>query len=259
MAKCTINYCCGHGNVTKNLTGAIKERESYITWAENNLLCPDCYKAKKAAEDASADKIAKICLVPGLDPIISIEVSGQIASHQDALYALGYRWSDSTTDGLLGYLSIHRPQRVLAVLQKVESAEQIGQWINQQGMSLDNIGYHLMKDSLNSLDLSYLSQRVAETQSAKRIKVDAQAILDAIKVADPKPDVAPLRKRINEIEKVSGGKWNGKIYGRKGGYYFYVANEKHIATDTEVDEREIINSARNAWEQKYATEIAAAK
>ena len=72
MAKYDIDYACGHGSYTEQLVGKTADRESRIEWLEANKVCPDCYKAKKAAEDAAAPKTGKICLVPAAEPVISI-------------------------------------------------------------------------------------------------------------------------------------------------------------------------------------------
>lgn len=258
MAKYTINFACGHGSIEKQLYGKGSDRTRKIEWMEANMVCPDCYKDKKIAEDAAAKKIGKICLMPALEPIISIEVSGQIEANKEALHNLGYKWSDSSADGLMGYLSTQRPTRVLALLCKVESPDQAGAWISKQQAALKGLGYEIT-DSLNELDLAYLAQRLQQRQSANDSKAAAAARLAEIQAADPKPPISPLRKRIAAIEKTSGKKWNGKIYGKKGCYNFYVADNKYSATDTEVAERELINTARAAWEVKYKKEIDAAK
>ena len=52
MAKYLITYKCGH-EVTKQLYGKIKERESYISWAEEQL-CPECQR-KMRHDEALAD------------------------------------------------------------------------------------------------------------------------------------------------------------------------------------------------------------
>lgn len=258
MAKYQINYACGHGSTEKQLYGKTSERDSYIEWAEQNMVCPDCYKAKKRADDAAAKKMAKICLVPALAPIISIEVNGQIEANKDALYALGYRWSDSTDGGLFGYFSANRPQRVLALLTSVESEEQIGAWISAQQTKLAELGYEI-SGGLSIIDLEWLKTRMAEQKDSIATQKNAKEKLAEIQAIDPKPPISPLRNRIAELEKSSGQKWNGKIYGRKGGYNFYVANTKYSATDAEVEQREAINKARADWEEKYKAEIEAAK
>lgn len=247
MAKYQINYSCGHGSFEKNLYGKHSERDNYVEWAEQNMVCPDCYKAAKKEEDSKAEKIAKICLVPNLDPTISIEVTGQIEANKDDLYKFGYHWCDSNNNGLLGYFSTKKPQRVLALTSRIESVEQIGEWITEQQNNLEKLGYKLL-NGLNDLDIIWIKDNLAKKQEKKEN-------LKNIQEKDPKPEISPLRKRIAAIEKESGSKWNGKIYGRKDSYNFYVANVKYNATNFEVEERETINKAIDQWNEKYKNEL----
>lgn len=258
MAKYDINYACGHGIYTEQLYGKHTERDNKIAWLEANKVCPDCYKAKMAAQDAAAPKIATINLVPGAEPVLACEITGQIDVNKEALYALGYRWSDSSAGGVMGYFFMSRPNRVLALVAKVESEESGKAWISARQRELDALGYGL-KIGLNDLDFAYLAKLVADRTDAADAKSQARAKLAAIEARDPKPEPSALFRRIEKIQAEKGGKWNGKIYGRSGGYNFYVVNEKYTATDAEVAEREAINKARAAWTAKYAAEIEAAK
>lgn len=239
MAKYNINYACGHGSIEKQLYGKDSERRNYIAWAESNMVCPDCYKAKKLEEDKIAEKVATLCLVPALEPIISIEISGQIEENKESLYNLGYRWSDSTKDGLFGYFSMNKPKRTLALLIKVESKEQMTYDVAKHYKDLNTLGY-VLKNNINPIDVQYLLRQITEKQEK-----------DEIIKNDPKPEVSPLRKRIEKLEETSGKKWNGKIYGKKGSYNFYVSNVMYNATDAEVVEREENIKIRNDWDVKY--------
>ena len=258
MAQYTINYACGHGSITKNLTGKVSERERYAAWAEANMVCPVCYKARKSAEDAAAPKRATITLVPAAEPIIAIEISGQIEANKDALGTLGYRWSDSTSGGLMGYFSTSRPARVLANLHKIESAPVVSAWINEQADALKPLGYEI-QDTLTTLDLAYIAKLCADKQDSAEATLAARTRLAEIKATDPRPEISPLRKRITEIEARAGRKWNGKIYGTPGRYNIYVGETKYSVTDAEFSERETINKAIAAWDDKYRAEIEAAK
>lgn len=258
MAKYDINYACGHGSYTEQLYGKRTERDSKIAWLESNKVCPDCYKAKMAAQDAAAPKVATINLVTGAEPVLACEITGQIDANKDALYALGYRWRDSAAGGMLGYFSLARPKRALALVAKVESEESGKDWIRARQRELDVLGYGL-KIGLNDFDFAYLGKLVADRTAASDAKSQARARLAEIEAADPKPAPSALFHRIEKIHAEKGQKWNGKIYGKKGGYNFYIANEKYTATDAEVAERESINAARAAWTAKYAAEIEAAK
>ncbi len=54
MAKYEIEFSCGHTD-TIQLYGKTSERESYLEWAKDNKLCPECWAAakQKAREEAS--------------------------------------------------------------------------------------------------------------------------------------------------------------------------------------------------------------
>ena len=258
MAKYAISYCCGHGSVEKQLLGKEEERRRYIDWAEENLLCPDCYRARQLADDASADKFAKLCLVPGSLPVISLEVAGQIEANKEALYKLGYRWTDSTSGGLMGYFSMKRPTRVLALVCKIESVSHAESWTTEREAELAALGYRITH-SLSALDMAYLTKLLCDAEDRHNTKIVARDKLAEIEAADPKPGVSPLRMRIAELERTAGSKWNGKIYGRPGGYTFYVANTKYSASDEEVREREELVAKHAAWCEKYREKIEAAK
>jgi hypothetical protein len=49
MAKYDINYACGHDG-EEQLYGKGADRESYIQWAEQHKLCPECWAVKKAQD-----------------------------------------------------------------------------------------------------------------------------------------------------------------------------------------------------------------
>lgn len=257
MASYTIDYACGHGSFGEQLFGAHSERKSRIEWLSENKICPACYKEKKLAQDATAAKTATIKLVPALEPVLAIEVSGQIEANKDALYALGFRWAD-TSNGLLGYFSTARVKKVLAISHRVTTPDDAGAWIGATQATLAALGY-AMADGLGALDMAYLAKRVAANQDATSATNAAKAKLAEIEAADPRPPASPLRNRIAGLEQSSGQKWNGKIYGKKGYWNFYVANEKYSATNAEVAEREANIASYSAWQQKYATEIEAAK
>jgi hypothetical protein len=222
------------------------------------MICPDCYKAAKAAEDAAAPTIAKIVLVPGLEPVIAIEVSGQIEANKDALYNIGFRWSDSASGGLMGYFSMARPKRVLALVCKVESAEQSGQWISTTQAALAGLGYKIT-DTLSAIDMAYLAKILGDRATEVDTKAAAQALLASIKASDPRPMVSPLRQRIADLEKKYNAKWNGKMYGKPSHWSFYLADEKYSATNAEVEARNANIADCAAWDIKYAEQIAATK
>lgn len=242
----------------KQLYGKQEERAHKVIWMEANMLCSDCYKAQKIAEDAKANKFAKICLIPASEPIISIEVTGQIEANKEAFYKLGYKWSDSHEGGLMNYLSMARPQRALALVYKIESVEEFRLWMAAQSRKLEKLGYFITQ-APTGVDEAYLVNLLTKKESFNYTKQRAKDTLEDIKKSDPRPKTSPLREKIIKIERETNTKWNGKIYGSKGEYSFYVANKKYWATDTEIEEREKINAAIDVWDEKYKYEILAAK
>lgn len=256
MAKYTIDYACGHGQFAEDLGGKVADRESKAAWLGNNRVCPECFRAAKIAEDATAPKTATIALMPAAEPVISIEASGQIEANKAALQALGYRWADAA-GGLTGYLSMTRPKRVLALTKVVSSPEDAGAWISAAQASLAALGYTLVS-SLSAIDMAYLAKLVAGKQAAASAANCAAAKIAEIHAADPRPAGSALRRKITQLEKASGARWNGKIYGRKGGWNFYIDDKKHLASDAEVADREAVLLATAAWDKKHAAEIDAA-
>ena len=69
MAKYQITYSCGHEGEIQ-LFGKMTERDRKIKWLESEGLCPECYKAKQAAEreeaSAKAHEAAKDMGLPAL-------------------------------------------------------------------------------------------------------------------------------------------------------------------------------------------------
>ncbi len=234
MAKYKVNYSCGHGSITKELFGKNSERERKIEWMESTFVCPDCYKKDRAEADAAAPKIAALALVPGLGVTIQVVASGQIEANKTALTESGFSWQDKAS-GMMGYFSLSKPERVLAIHRTFENLAEMQEWVAKTGEIVIALGYEL-KNNLGPIDTAWISEEFAKkAEKAKAIE------------NDPKPAPSPLRKRIMTLEKSSGREWNGKIYGKKGGYNFYVNNEKHECTDAEVAERETINKEIAAW------------
>lgn len=70
MGKYSINYSCGHDG-EEQLYGKISERERYVEWAEGSKLCPECYRAKLAAErEAESREASEANAAAGLPALI---------------------------------------------------------------------------------------------------------------------------------------------------------------------------------------------
>jgi len=57
MATYKIRYACGHGEGKVEVTGTSQERKWKLAWYEENLLCPECYRASKKNESYEAELI----------------------------------------------------------------------------------------------------------------------------------------------------------------------------------------------------------
>jgi len=72
----------------------------------------------------------------------------------------------------------------------------------------------------------------------------------AVWTKNPYPKASRLHNRIADLEKSSGYKWNGKFYGRKGFFSFWLAEEKQEVWDRDIDEMHAVNAARKEWDGK---------
>ncbi len=86
MGKYTINYACGHGSFEKQLYGKRTQRDSYVRWAEANMVCPACWRASKEVEPLNM----VVTVTPEPDMQIVITITGGTESRKDDLRALGY-------------------------------------------------------------------------------------------------------------------------------------------------------------------------
>jgi hypothetical protein len=253
--KCTIRYACGHGSFEKQFYGKDSSRLNSIAWSERNIVCPECYKAQKRAADAKAPKQAKLVVIAAVEPMLAIELSGQLEANDSALKSLGYSWM--RLESYIDLLSMDKAKLRFGKGIKPSSEAQIEAWIAQEQAAIEALGYALGA-AINPFDLEMFRksfQKVVETQSFME---DAAAKLAYVQAIDPKPPISPLAERIAKIKKEKGGTWNGTIYGVRGRFCFYVNNVKYSATDEEVFERTRIQELRSAWNEKYKDIIEAA-
>jgi hypothetical protein len=213
MAQYTIDYACGHGSVVKNLTGKHADRESYIAWAKDNLLCPECYAKAKAEADDRAERraVIKLDIHDGKRDLV-VEVEGGRQTNAALLDELGAR----TSRDRWGITTI--TYRLTA-----DRATMIA-WINRVGESLQGSGYRVQSlvtkaEALAQCDAIQAEDAAAVAQVATQI-----AAKDAIVAARPAWYQAIL-------DKYDQPRWNGKIYGKPGKYSIYISNVEHKITD----------------------------
>lgn len=239
MAKYTLNYACGHGSHTLNLVGKNSERERRLDWEQRNRECPDCYKTSLRAADDATPKTAEISIQSNAVSVsIKVTVKGQTMANADALSAIGIKRRPA--DG--GFLDIFGGQKwFTGAIIPVTSPDHIAEKIDAISQSLTELGYKIaVADHTMSVDLALAIEffRCKAKEEAERAEKTKN---------DPKPPVSPLRSRIAKLEAETGAKWNNKIYGRKGGYNFYINNVNHTATDAEIEEREANLKLQDAW------------
>ena len=136
MGKYNINYACGHGSFEKQLFGKMDTRDNYVAWAEGNMVCPDCYKAKtRATEKATPLKAEIIVSMYGWiagGAVVAI-TQGDSYSIKEQLKTAGFRWEDySPATDILG---MNKPKKawMIRLLEQAEmgkiSADELGKKI----------------------------------------------------------------------------------------------------------------------------------
>jgi hypothetical protein len=231
MAKYTINFACGHGDMVKELFGKQAERDRKIAWMESNMVCGDCYRAGQRKADADAPKTCTVHVTAIQEPQVIFAVAGQIEANKDALAGLGFRWQEGI-GGVFDMLSVSRPTKRFCVVHRIDSLEELSSWTAQMYNSLKDLGYD-PQNALNPIDLEMVRKSFAE-RTAK-----AENIATAV-AENPKPTRPAWYA---EMMAKPGSTWNGKIYP---GGRIYISNVEHKLSKEKVAELEAYNKARTA-------------
>jgi len=212
MAKYQITYSCGHAG-TVELLGKIKERERKIDWYESQAVCPECYKKEmqKINKEKGLQLIVNINPYSTNNPII-LYFDGDTMPNKDSIKSLGYRWDDKPIIGMFGILDISKPVKCwskhisLDDLEiELKKAENIGAKLINNITDMDIITYHEIKQHKDK----------KQAEQAEKLSQIEKPIC---------PDI------------LSGVKWNGKIYGKKGYYNFYNNGNKVNITDEQAEQ-----------------------
>lgn len=242
MAKYTVNYSCGHGSIVKELFGKVSERERKIEWMEENLVCPECYKAEQEILEHQAPKIAYLDVAPASIPLLQVTVTGQIKANQDALKSLGYTWMEAA-GGFKEYINGDKPKlRLGKYSEQTFEFSHILAFIKKCRIELEQLGYTLV-NNLSEIDKGLLKRQLA---SHKAQQAEKQKRL----TADPKPEKICYQFMFDRHgEKLLG--WNGKFYGsRSNGHYYYYFNEKISVTDEQYQAILDYQTAYEAWKER---------
>lgn len=238
MAKYTINYACGHGSHVEQLYGKTSERERRIAWEESNKVCRDCFQTQLAEQDEKSEPKASVSVVcNGIGVYLRTEVVGHTQRNKEKLLELNIKRREARGN----FMSIFASKATwfCGKEEPVASLEELRERCLQAKESLEELGYVITPDTSaggvdEALAVEWFRRKGVESAAAEVAKKEKEERAKT----DPRPPSSPLRNRISELETDTGRKWNGSIYGKKGGYNFYVDSVKHTATDAEVKERE---------------------
>ena len=168
MAKCTINYICGHSEEIQ-LYGPNRERERKAAWMEGND-CKVCWLVKKREKENLMPIIAKIeC--NGLDrssddrALIQISLSGGCYPKKEDIKEMGYEWTENRMGGgIMGMLSMRMPakcwMKIIPIGAELEAAiNQISAYILPLGGSIQS--------SIGHLDIAMMQLGEAKAEARK--------------------------------------------------------------------------------------------
>ena len=227
MAKYDITYSCGHSG-TVQLFGPHRDRDRKIEWYQDQADCPECYKAKMRAKQA-LEPITMRVTTNGLDKdangniMAEISLQGGTLSRKDEIKGMGYRWRE-LRGGVMDMLSAESAPQAWCKQLPIIKIGQSSEW-DEIAKEAEVLGAQIeIKIDIISMELAVKHTSAKQTADAKIAEL-------------PKP----LRPEYHPRCK---GRWNGKIYGKKGGYNYYVDNVKHSISD---EECENINKYEAEW------------
>ena len=176
-------------------------------------------------------------------PVLYIQIDGQINKHQDVLKELGYHWSKNITDGIMGYFDMKEPSwKFVKVSSEFKTIDDVVNWVQSCEKELAEHGYTL-KVAISELDMTKMAHDLQKAQ-------DNQAKADEWIAKNPKPSNKEALGFMFEKHGSPLSGWNGKIYGRKGGYNYYYNGKKHNISDEQQKAITDYQSDLATWEAK---------
>lgn len=231
MAQYDVNHSCGHTH-TISLFGKTKDRYSKIEWMETQD-CPQCWGAKKRAEEALQPIAAKI-YCNGLDTdrdgnlLVEIALTGGTINRKDEIKSMGYFFTE-IRGGVFNFLSTSKPD--MAWVKRVVAKDFIIK---------DNPVNHRIHAELTKLEVK-LNFEIGP--------MDLAMIQNSVqKQKEESEKKETISKKIAEIRKPGrpachpraqhpNGRWNNTYYGgAKYGYNYYVDGVNYKLTKIEYDE-----------------------
>lgn len=202
--KYQITYACGHeGEIV--LFGKYADRKRKIEFFENSGSCPECYKKEKQAE-AEKEPIklhmaAEAAINDEGEPLIRIWLTGNTKPIKDDLKSLGFRW-DRWAPSLF-----EMPFYAWSISVTCDKIEEYASKAIALGAEYDDPVRTISPiEDMNFHIACRMSERWHKTH-----------------------DAIQLPAKLN-------GKWNRKIYGKKGSYRVYLDGAETPLTDAEAAE-----------------------
>ena len=220
-------YACGHGYHEVNVTGFNRrDKDSRRDWYERNVVCPECYKKQKQEEDARAPKELHGRYQSHL--VFVIRAKGDIERNKEALANIGFKWHKNLESWELEFSLPFRTKEELkdgyeALLKRVEP-----------------LGYKPYKDKplagLPHYDLMHIKSDLEQYDEYKKVK-------DQI----PPPPADTCYDFMRELHGDDFRSWNKKVYGKRGGYNYYIKGTNYPMSDEQRDAIEAYNKEREEW------------
>lgn len=225
--KYDVTYSCGHDGVV-SLLGKGAERERKLAWYADCGLCPECYKAQLAEKEAAEPLTAHLSPTTGIDskgrPIICVWLSGNTRPKKDQIKASGFIWCSRGAG--IDMISMNEKRC----------------WCRETTLSdLDNV-----------IDAAKALGAIIDThQNTMDVVAANVAAAAAKKYKDKQAAIAAIAKPVKPAC-ISGGRWNGTIYGRHGNYSVYIDGEKRVLSDSDVEDIKAYQSAKAEYDKKVA-------
>ena len=247
MAKYSYQYACGHGKATVNLFGKESDRQRKLAWYAETHVCPDCFKKQSEAADKAAEKVAVLTYRIGAVPYFSIVLHGQTLENKEKIKSLGFVWEFDDEEGLRGMLATKNPPKKWQKTFSATSEAELLAKVESICAEIATLGYKLKDTPSNVIDMGMLQhqwKQIAEKEAEKAAaKPEYNGCFDFI--------AERHGADYSSYDREGSKPWNGKIYGRKGAYNYYIDDKRYNMTDEQAAAIKEYQNAMQAWRDKY--------
>lgn len=221
--KYEVKMSCGHEQEV-SLFGKSSERERKIRFFETQGMCRECYKEHMKEREGMQFNASVLPYIDDKNGSIMVNVwfSGNTTPYKDNIKALGYKWSERTSD----LYSVKRPQMCW---NKNIKEEDLGKE-TKKALSIGANDLSSDDDLFATLHYQMAAQKKKEwttrNNKIKRLK---------------KPDRPAI---LNE------SRWNGKIYGKEPCYHIFLDSKRTELTNDEAEALKKYLAEKRAYEKK---------